>query len=231
MIMYYNEKKKYFMVGKSCKNKKGCIKVDAYIQNIYDTFSRSYHDIIFINEPKKYRCFSNGYFPFYYIKEKEEFYYNKKLKMFVSADYVRKTMLGDYYAYISENISKKNRKPFTDIKHKKGKYYLEGHEQYKYDDINDLIAKFYKKKYPKYLTIGQPIRNIQDNDSFYKYNSNIFLASDFIKKTGVVKNINEAYEIVTCDDGKYYCMHRFWEFSSSVFWMVYKYEKNSKKEK
>jgi len=158
-------------------------------------------------------------------------YYNKKEKFIINSDSIRTTMLGDYYSY----ISKKNIKPFTDIKYKDGEYYLKDYDQYKYDSLNDLIVNFYSKLYndlivnfysklyPGYLTIIQP-------KSYSKYETYIYLESDFIKMAGDVQKIDRGNNIVICDDGKYYCTYDIGEFYPSVFWEVTKYENNSKKE-
>ena len=211
--MYYNKREKYFVSEYFYKNKIGCVKVDVEMYNVYNAFARSCYNITILNEQKTYHCYNNGD---YYIQEKQEFYYNEKLKILVSSDNIRTTILGDFYSVRAKN----DIKPFTNVKYKNGKYYLKGHKRYKYDDNYDLVAKFYRKKYPKYLTIGQP----KSHKQYYTY---IYSASDFVKKTGDIQIIDKGNVIVICNDGKYYCTYDIGEFYPSVFWEVYRYENNS----
>ena len=72
---------------------------------------------------------------------------------------------------------------------------------------------------------------------YYNKRGKYFVSEYFYKnKIGCVKvdvemyNVYNAFARSCYNDGKYYCTYDIGEFYPSVFWEVYRYEDNSKKE-
>lgn len=212
MIMYYNKKEKLFIDEDEYKGQSGYVEVDATLQNIYNAFARSRYDITVENTT--YHCVRYSFSCYYFIQEQEYFYYNKKMKLFVEADNVRMTILGDYY---SGNQYKLN--VFNDVKFKNGRFYIKKYKKYKYQNLRDLIIYFYNKKYPKYITVGYhgDIKGI--------IISHIFRASEFKIMRGYIERIDNDHLVFYYKKKKYYCERVVEDYHTEPYWAIIKEEK------